>query len=244
MGVVSNRDIKAGEEVCISYIEHDVLCESAYRRNQMLTMDFLDCRADETSVAVGEEENGPDLPVVDTQVQNELMGMGPFERLTAIEELMQQATGAKLPQEEAPNEGEGAEAMEETGSSWFQCDVQNLRILKAITLDGMGQCKDALPLWEDAIVFAESSLPPLDESSVVVRVQAALCAHHTGDVARGKQHAEVALNTHNLLFGGGVERFKRRFRNDFLLPIRPAGPAEQNEESSPVDVLLPAQQHN
>ena len=42
MGFVTNQFVPAQTELCISYIEHDVLCEPAFRRNAMLAMDFVD----------------------------------------------------------------------------------------------------------------------------------------------------------------------------------------------------------
>lgn len=43
MWFVTNQDIVAGHELCISYLEQDVLCENSYRRNCMLTLDFKVC---------------------------------------------------------------------------------------------------------------------------------------------------------------------------------------------------------
>lgn len=40
MWFIANQDIAAGSELCISYLEQDILCESSYRRNCMLTLDF------------------------------------------------------------------------------------------------------------------------------------------------------------------------------------------------------------
>jgi hypothetical protein len=44
-----------------------------------------------------------------------------------------------------------------------------------ITLDALGKTKEALELWEESVVFGETMLPPADESSVVMSIQAALC---------------------------------------------------------------------
>jgi hypothetical protein len=231
----ANQDIDIGCHVCISYIEHDVLCESAWRRNGLLGMNFddADLEAMESSEPSPEEAEGPDQPVMDPAVQTELMGMDPFERLTSIEELTQQAMGMKDPsggQEGAPEAG--------IASKWFLCDIQNLRILKAITLEGMGQSVEASKLWEECVDFVEGRLPPCDEASVVMRVQAALSAFRNGDVTRATQHADAALETHAMVFGGGVARFRRRYRHDLELKFRPAS---SNNESSkdPVDILWP-----
>lgn len=211
MWFVANQDITAGEEVCISYLEHDILCESAYRRNIMLTLDFKEDE-DTSSVVV----DGPGIPVVDSEVQNELMGMNPFERLDSIDQLMQQAAGEAMPEGLDVEE----DGMEGHGEVWFECDMQNLRILKAITLDGMGLSNKALDLWEKCVEFTETRLPPNDESSIVVRVQAALCAWTMGEEDRARVHAVKALQVHNLMFGGGVRRFRRRYQKEFCLNLR------------------------
>eukprot|EP00522_Entomoneis_paludosa_P014035 CAMPEP_0172453762 /NCGR_PEP_ID=MMETSP1065-20121228/10943_1 /TAXON_ID=265537 /ORGANISM="Amphiprora paludosa, Strain CCMP125" /LENGTH=509 /DNA_ID=CAMNT_0013205969 /DNA_START=124 /DNA_END=1653 /DNA_ORIENTATION=- len=251
MCFVANQDIPAGAEVCISYIEHDVLCESAYRRNMMLSMNFDD-NDDGNSQAIvpnPAEKDGPDMPVVDSDVQNELMTMDPLERLTSIEELLAQATGQKMPEEQleeemiedAPPVPEGEdEAMgaSEVTPGWFQCDIQNLRILKAITLEGLGQSDAALKLWEEAIQFVETKLPPLDENGIVLRVQAALTAYLTGNTAAAENHASVALTQHNLLFGGGVALFRIRFGPDLRLPLRPAS-RTSSQTTNAIDALWP-----
>jgi hypothetical protein len=46
----------------------------------------------------GKEEAGPEVPVVDTDVRNELAEMDLFESLSAIKEVIQRAVGAKLPE--------------------------------------------------------------------------------------------------------------------------------------------------
>ncbi len=211
MWFVANQDIQAGEEVCISYLEHDILCESAYRRNIMLTLDFK-----EDEDASGVIVDGPGIPVVDSEVQNELMSMNPFERLDYIDQLMQQAAGEALPEGEAVEE----DGMDAHGERWFECDMQNLRILKAITLDGMGQSRKGMDLWEQSVEFTETRLPPNDESSVVLRVQAALCAWAMRDEEKARTHAAKALQIHELIFGGGVRRFRRRFQKEFCLNLR------------------------
>jgi hypothetical protein len=228
MWFVANQDIPAGNEVCISYLEHDILCESSYRRNVMLTLDFKE--EEDSSVEVG----GPGIPVVDNEVQNELMGMDVFDRLSNIEQLMKQAAGEALPEDEEVEEG----AMEGGGEVWFECDMQNLRILKAITLDAMGQNKQALEVWEQCVQFAETRLPPNDETAVVVHVQAALCAWTIKDEEKAREHANRALQIHDLMFGGGVRRFRRRFQVEFCLNLRQGSNGIGNVVR---DILWPSQ---
>ena len=149
------------------------------------------------------EDNGPLFPVIDNEVQNELMVMNLLERLSAIKELMDEATGA------AEQIHEGKDAMEVNQCGWFQCNTHNLWILKAITLHSSRQSIEALKVWEKCVVFTETMLPLNDENSVVVmQVQAAaLCAKHAGDMVAAKIHAIVAVQTHNIIFGGGISCF-------------------------------------
>jgi SET domain len=225
LGLVTNQAVSAGTELTISYIEHDVLCEPAARRNAMLSMDFVDTDDDDDGEAVV-LTGGPEAPVVDSDVQNELMsgGMDPFQRLAAIEELLQQARGEVRP----PEASADAHIV-----PWFQCDVHNLRILKAISLDGLGSCQEAYPIWVECIDFVETHLPPNDESLVVLLVQATLCAHHCG--ADPRPHARRALQVHQLLFGGDVTWFRRRLRNDFQLALRP----KKEDEEDLVELYWP-----
>lgn len=240
MWFVANQEIFAGDEICISYLEHDVLCESPDRRTSMLQMDFH-----EPGTAHDgdhhEDDEGPDFPVVDDLVQNELMGMDPIGRLDAIQELLQQAMG-KAP---TPEDEEGEEMIDdeqgEGGPPWFQCDVQNLGILRAITLDGLGRADEALGQWEECVKFAETMLPPLDESSVVMRVQAALCARCAGNRVTAKHHAAVAMQTHSILFGGGTARFRRRFFREVQLSLRPDSEDVQAGGFEALDDLWPVE---
>jgi hypothetical protein len=228
MWFVANQNIVMGQELCISYLEHDVLCESPYRRNLMLTLDFKEDE-DANRVMMGGivpntdvNGDGPEAPVVDSDVQNELMGMNPFERLEAIDQLMQQAAGEALPEGERENDLDDGDDMDAHGEAWFQCDLQNLRILKAITLEAMGSSTKALPIWEECVAFTETQMPPNDETSIVMRVQAALCSLSLKLEAIAREHASIALQRHHLMFGGGVRRFRRRFRQEFRLNLRPA----------------------
>ena len=169
-----------------------------------------------------DEYDGPFCPVVDKDVQNELMGMNPFERLESIDQLMQQAAGEPLPNAKDVDVELDNDRVETHGTAWFECDLQNLRILKAITLESSGQSEKALQIWEECVRFTESKMPPNDENSVVMRVQAAMCSMHLKKETLARHHASVALQRHNLMFGGGVRRFRRRYRQEFRLNLRPS----------------------
>lgn len=137
---------------------------------------------------------------------------------------MQQAVGKPLPniKDVDVEVEEDIDRVDTHGSTWFECDLQNLRILKAITLESSGQSEKALEVWEECVQFTESKMPPNDENSVVMRVQAAMCSMHLKKESLARHHASVALQRHNLLFGGGVRRFRRRYRQEFRLNLRPS----------------------
>lgn len=236
MFFVTNRDVRKGEEICISYIEHDILCESAERRSALLDMDFVDnddVNADgsaDTSRKGDRNHEGPLAPVVDAGVQAELMEMQPLERIDALQDLLDQSTGTKMADDEM-EEDEGEPA------PWFKSDTQNLRILYAITLDGLSRTKQALEEWEKCVAFCEQALPPVDESSIAMRVQASLCARLAGRDAIARKHADAALKEHSILFGGGVARFRRRYEVDLKLALRPDCMSEKGVSAQ--DVLWP-----
>lgn len=235
MWFVANQNIAAGQELCISYLEQDVLCENSHRRNSMLTLDF---KEDEDANLVGMNgDDGPTYPVVDIDVQNELMAMNPFERLDAIDQLIQQAVGEALPEGEVIEVEKDNDQMDAYGGAWFECDLQNLRILKAITLEGLGQFEKALQIWDDCIKFTEINMPPNDENSIVMRVQAAICSLHLKKETLARQHASIALQKHNIIFGGGVRRFRRRYRQEFRLNLRPS--SEENNDQLFEEILWP-----
>mmetsp|Transcript_12475 Transcript_12475/g.13879 ORF Transcript_12475/g.13879 Transcript_12475/m.13879 type:complete len:490 (+) Transcript_12475:1-1470(+) len=240
--IVANQNVPEGVEVCISYLEHEVLCEPPSIRTLMLNMDFTEPENDATAEEVhNEDEDGPDIPVVDTDVQNEIMQMDPMDRLCTIEKLTIQALGEGLAIEGEERESSmkgDEEVMDEitNNAPWFECDVQNLRILKALTLDSLGQLEEAFSNWKESVTFCKSKLPPNDEALIVMLVQAAMCALQLlkhQDEARGL--AAEALRVHSILFGGGVKRFRRRYRREFQLALRPT----YTSFTSPPDELWP-----
>ena len=236
MWFVTNQHIIAGNELCISYLEQDVLCENSHRRNAMLTLDFKEEDDDRSIVMDSDDDNEPRFPVVDADVQNELMMMNSFERLDAIDELMEQALGKGVTEhneddkELIDDKDQNMEESSGSNSTWFECDIQNLRILKAITLESSGQSESALRIWDDCITFTENKMPPNDENSIVMRVQAAICSLHLKQKEIARRHASIALQRHDLIFGGGVIRFRRRYRNELRLNLRKSTEGKNNDE--------------
>eukprot|EP00978_Attheya_sp_CCMP212_P001419 scaffold2983_cov53-Attheya_sp.AAC.6 len=243
---VANQNIPKGQQVCISYIEHEVLCESAERRSGLLNMDFIDMddatdSMDETNeISCSDDhdaEDGPVDPVIDSEVQTELMQMPPLERLESIDELLKQSKGESVPTDKDDDHDDTMEQVDDDAMQWFQCDTMNLELLKALTLDGMGQYEEALHHWNECIAFARRALPPADEMTVVFFVQAALCAQCSPGGIRqeslAKEYAKLALEMHCILFGGcdvtdhnaGLSLFKRRYREELKLPLRQNSPS-------------------
>ena len=79
--------------------------------------------------------------------------------------------------------------------------------------------------WETAIEFATKNFPPLDETTIALHVQAALCSFKN-DRDNAKTHADVALKMHDLLFGGGKKRFFKRYDKELRCPMRPVDETE------------------
>jgi len=224
MFFVTNRDIGAGEELCFSYIEHELLCENASKRSALLNMDFQsednDCcgkrynkRQKVANIPAAEEDDEAHYPMIDEEMQSALMATPAVERLELIDELLDQKVHA---------------------AQDYQCDKYQLHILRAITLDGLGKCNEALPEWETAIKFALKNFPPVDETTIALRVQAALCAinclqSNNGRI-RAKRHAEEAIKMHDLLFGGGTKRLLKRYKHELCYIYRsiPAAKIQEN----------------
>ena len=152
MFFVANRAIPRGDQLSFSYIEHEILCESEEKRTAILDMDFKDFDEDDNDspdqasnkkqrVASAKREGKGNLgPMIDAVVQNEIMSTQPFERLDLIHDLL--------------NNPEPVDPEQD-----FQCDRYTLHSLRAITLDQLGRCADALPDWQRCIDFATKTFP-------------------------------------------------------------------------------------
>ena len=155
-------------------------------------------------------------PVIDSEFQSELMATPPTQRLEHINELL----------------SEKVDPLQE-----FKSDRYQLHILKAITLEQLGRA-NALEEWETAIDFAIKTFPPLDETIISLRVQAALCASvnsygewqalaltndlQVGDIGKALDHTNKALEMHVCLFSfgdgtqHGKDRFVKRYRKELF----------------------------
>jgi len=230
MFFVTNQDVKAGRELCISYIESELLCESARIRSNLLEMDFEDVDDNDGS---GEGENDEtDGPVISLDVQDELLDMYPLDRLDEINRLIRQSRGDSNEEDIDMDVDE-----EEEDIFWFQCDTYRLEILLALTYESLGQSSKALKEWKKCIEFAEKKLPPADEGSIPLYVQAALCAASIGQESAAKHYADIALKNHDLIFGGGVNFFRKRYSEEMELELRSSSKALLGQAA--LDALWP-----
>jgi len=212
MFFVTNRHISSGEELCFSYIEHELLCESEEKRTAVLDMDFKDYSDNDENDFNEASKKRQKLaakkskarigPMIDALVQNEIMSTQPFERLELILDLLTN------PESIEPEQV-------------FQCDNYTLHSLHAITLEQLGRSAEALPEWQACIDFATKNFPAIDENTMNLHVQAALCAKHAKKLDAATLHAKNALEMHDKLWGGGKHRFLKRYADDFLKPLRP-----------------------
>ncbi len=180
------------------------------------------------------------FPLIDCDLQSELMSTPPLERLELLQELLDASMAT------ANND-----SREQSNDDYYQWDKHQLRILHAITLDNLGRSADSLRQWEKCVGFAVENFPPLDENTIALRVQLALCARslvvqksnvknqqaeknkqrknqengdcgvidvEVEDIAR--ENAKEALRMHDLLFGGGKKRFLKRYEKEFLVKMR------------------------
>uniref|UniRef100_A0A7S4W3F9 Uncharacterized protein n=1 Tax=Ditylum brightwellii TaxID=49249 RepID=A0A7S4W3F9_9STRA len=255
VGCSFEESVLPDEELCISYIEHETLMESTERVTALLDMDFQQQgqeEEDDADVSKHQDEkngtnendnkhdndddqgdndddddecddDGPNYPIIDDDIQQELMNMIPTERLKDITELLQQSTTSS--------------------NNWFKCDTHRLKILLALTHDGLGQFDKALSCWKECVDFAETYFPFLDENCIAIYVQYALCARalslssmttttaettEDNNMALAKKYANLALKKHSLLYGGGVLRFRKRYEQELALQLRKEEEEDEN----------------
>ena len=151
-------------------------------------------------------------PVINLDVQDELMNMHPLNRLDEINSLLRQSIGS-------PNEDD-IQDEEENELVWYQCDTHRLRTILALTLDSLGQSTKALEEWKKCVDFVQKRLPPADEAGIALCVQTALSAYACGEEGIASEYAKMALENHDLIYGGGLDFFKRRYIHEMKLTLR------------------------
>ena len=196
----TNRLVRKGEELCISYIESDILCEPASLRNLELGgRDFKvrdpggsDFDSDSEDDADQMEE--PELyRKIDEEAQDALLGLDPPARLENIALLLEDT---------------------ETADSFIRADRKELSLLQAVACTQLGYFSTALAHWEDCIAFASVHCPPHDECLVCYSVHAAIVALASDQVESATAHMRTASKTHAVAFGGGPSFLRMRYSKE------------------------------
>ena len=228
MILFANRDIAAGDELCHSYLSHEYLCESDETRRSILANDF-ELDGDPVSAERPKKKLKSDN---ERQRPGDAICVPPF----VMAKCFDPETGRLY-----KPKGPGLD---------FSCNSRYLfPIWKARVLEAQGRSnkhrgdkknglEHALPAWEAAIGFAESTFPPLDARKVALYAQAALCASvnafqdwakvalrtngcRVGDRTKATAYAEKALEMHDEIFGGGEDRFLKRYVDELLRSGKP-----------------------
>lgn len=98
----------------------------------------------------------------------------------------------------------------------------------------------ALEEWKKC-AFCIANFAPVDETTVALHVCMVLCAYSCNEKRVMMDHAEKVLKPHDLLFGGGVKKMRKRYKEEFSVKMRLKSGEEQEMEMV-VDALCPCTQ--
>eukprot|EP00434_Breviolum_minutum_P020530 symbB.v1.2.018103.t1/scaffold1432.1/size120878/7 len=196
---VTNQKVEAGEELCISYIESELLCAPKSLRSQSLNRDFT-CSCPPCGV-----DDPPELKTsrrtfmrVDAPVQAKLSLLPPEERIETISAALQGHMDDEEAEEEQLEVDEEEEESPKTGR------------ITAIALMHLGRWEEALQTWRRLAAFACHHCPPYDEAIAVYATQAALCALELKIDA--SQYVKMAVEAHMVAFG--FDCFQWRYQRE------------------------------
>jgi len=216
---VTNRSVEAGEELCISYVETDLLCAPRTLRAQSLNRDFTCAcpRCTSESGLSDDEASSTNRRYlnVDATVQAELALLPPEQRVEAVNAALQ---GEALGSDD--EEGE-----EEEGTNGppiiLGKDAQELRVVQAMAYMQQGKYGDAVRVWRRLAAFTSRHCPPFDENMAVFATQAALSSladANNADKAQAKVYATAALDAHRISTGvADVDFYSWRFAREVAL---------------------------
>jgi len=204
---VTSCSVDVGAELCISYIESELLCAPISLRRQSLNRDFIcSCRKclAESSDQGSEATNSNRYLHVNSQVQAELSSLPPAERVEAVD--------AALRGEMGDDDEENGESEEESGSPiLLGKDSQELRVVQAVALMQLQEYRRAIGVWRQLAAFACFHCPKFDESLAVYATQAALCAIACNDES-APAYVSRALVAHRI--SSGVSLYRWRFAKE------------------------------
>jgi hypothetical protein len=212
----TNQEVPRGDELCISYIESELLTEPLVVRNEALgDRDFVlteDTGAPLNGISSGcgggsaahgggargssahvDEEQQDMGPALEREVLDDVLATGPLARLATIKELLSEPGNvARL----KPS------------------DYKELHLIQGLSLGQLGVFAEARVHWEKCLAFNRDHCPPHDEGTVCYAVQAALCSVAAGALAAAAHHAATAILTHAIAFGPTLTLFQVRYSNE------------------------------
>lgn len=199
----SNRDIQAGEELCVSYCESVLLYEDApaLRKEALSHLELKVAKDSEkgcySELDHDDEENGrisgsAGARLLDEDAQNRWMtALSPKERIYGLKKLR----------------------------PVLMCDRIELNILKAVTFAQLAKAANARREFIAALRLCKTALPPNDEQTVVVAFHAARAALASRQMGDATVLLREALLMHKKIYGGGISLFRMRFANDTMLRL-------------------------
>ncbi|CAD7960786.1 unnamed protein product [Amoebophrya sp. A25] len=163
MILVTNKAVKKGQQLCISYVENEILSEAKKIRDGTLDRDFI-CACDrcereksahETSStrskAQDAEKKQETWAAVDAQLQAELALMPPMESLALIDEYL------------------------DSDHKLLAKDKQELRSTKGMTLCRLGRFREAIETFSGCAKWQAENTGEFDESLVTYHLLRLVC---------------------------------------------------------------------
>lgn len=200
---VTNRPVQSGEELCISYVESELLSAPTTLRAQSLNRDF-ECACVKCVASTEEEtDETKEFAQVDSQLQAALASLPPVERLEEVERALRG---------EVENEDGSVSKVRVLGK-----DAQELRVVQALALMQLQRHSDALLVWRRLAAFVCRHCPPFDEALTAFALQASLCALCDG--RDGEPYLTLAVEAHRVAFGPGLLR--RRYQREVMDALVP-----------------------
>ena len=203
----TNQEVKQGEELCISYIEHEFLFEPLAVRQTILDEQRKDFRLD-IAIDDGELMDRCDVDKdaatselgirrVTMEIKAELMSVNAEQRITEIESIFQDR---------------------DLIATFIQSDIKELNFLKGITFNQLGKPNAAKKIWKGLLDRTKQELPPNDESLITYAIQLAISDLAVGDESSAHIHLSDAMRVHTITFGGDAFWFCLRYRKELLEP--------------------------